>query len=469
MGSIARTDERRPNVVIFLADDFGFGCLNANGADKALIRTPNLNRLAKEGLNFTNAYTTGSVCSPTRYALLTGRYSWRTRLKRGVINSFDGFLIDLDTSTLASYLKQQGYQTAHVGKWHLGYKLGRDKNLLGDLSPGPNDVGFDYHFGVPNNQDDVHKIYVENNRIYGLRSNDLSPYGRSFYGRPYVGYDAPQRVTTEVGDTLTEKAIRWIRQRDRERPFFLYFASTSIHHPISPSERMRGTSDAGAYGDFIHDTDYAVGQLMQSLEAIGELDNTIFVFTADNGSDLPSDEMRPEVQALNRGLAVNGSFRGDKHTIYDGGFRVPFLVRWPNGIVGGSERSGLVSTVDLFATIVDIVMGEAPAPEAGAPDSFSFKEAITERPEKEGRPHLVLRDVQGRKAVVFGEWKYVSDQIPESSPQFGKVTLDEELYHLSNDPSETHNRAMENPEVLQRGKELLERIESIPESRNIDL
>ena len=254
-----------PNIVVILADDLGWGSVTAYGADESLIRTPHIDRLAAEGTRFTNAYTTGSVCSPTRYALLTGRYSWRTAMKRGVINTNGSLLIDPRTPTVASWLQEQGYQTAQIGKWHLGYRAEQKKDLRGALTPGPNNVGFDYHFAVPNNMDDLHKVYVENDHIYGLRSDRLSPYGKSFYGRPYIGYDAPQRITTQVTDTLTDRAIDWIDQRDPAKPFFLYFAHVAVHHPITPSERMRGTSAAGAYGDFIHDVDYSVGQIHQAL------------------------------------------------------------------------------------------------------------------------------------------------------------------------------------------------------------
>ncbi|MCB1124176.1 MAG: sulfatase-like hydrolase/transferase, partial [Verrucomicrobiae bacterium] len=222
--TVLQGEVQRPNIVIFLADDLGYGSINSYGANPTLVRTPNLNRLAAEGVRFTRAYTTGSVCSPTRYGLVTGRYSWRTRMQKGVINNNDGMLIDAGTETVASFLQKQGYETAAIGKWHLGYKQPpRFKDLLGKISPGPLDVGFDYHFGVPNNLDDLHKVYIENDHIYGLRSNKMSKYGRSFYGKPYHGYDAPQRVAKEVMNDITEKAVRWIDGLGGDKPFFLYF------------------------------------------------------------------------------------------------------------------------------------------------------------------------------------------------------------------------------------------------------
>jgi len=456
-----------PNIIVFLADDYGYGSLNAYGADPKLIRTPNLNRLAAEGVRFTRAFTTGSVCSPTRYGLLTGRYSWRTRLKRGVINSYDALLIDTDRATIASWLRKYGYQSAAIGKWHLGYKSKRFQNLLGEISPGPLDVGFDYHFGVPNNLDDVHKIYIENRQVYGLRSNRMSQYGRSFYGKPYSGYDAPQRVTTEVMEDLTGKAINWIDSLDTDTPFFLYFSSVAVHHPISPSEKMRGTSDAGAYGDFIHDIDHSVGQLMQALEHRGIADNTLFLFTSDNGGDIPTDPDRPEVQAQRAGLDLNGFHRGDKHTIYNGGFAVPFIARWPAKAAKGQTSHGLVSTADIFATVSELVDGAVPESSIAAPDSFSFLHLLTNPDDSSKRPHAILRDARGRHALLFENWKYIDDTLPESE----KPRKDDakELYLLSKDPGESTNVLDQHPEVAQRAQKILNAIRTEPSSRGVTL
>ena len=453
-----------PNIVVYLADDLGYGSINAYGADKSLVRTPHLNQLAETGVRFTRGFTTGSVCSPTRYGLLTGRYSWRTRLKRGVINSFDPALIDENTETIASWLRGYGYTSAAIGKWHLGYKPERFENLLGELRPGPLDAGFDYHLGVPNNLDDIHKVYIENNRIHGLRSNKISPYGKSFYGRPYTGYDAPQRVTTQVMEDLTEKAIRWIDSLDGEQPFFLYFGSVAVHHPISPSERMRGTSDAGAYGDFIHDVDYSVGQIMEALEVRALRENTIFIFTSDNGGDIPKDAHRPEVQAQRAGLALNGPHRGDKHTIFNGGFAVPFIVNWP-GHGEGAVSSGLVNTADIFATIAEIVSGNVPGPDEAAPDSFSFLPLLKNATAASNRPHAVLRDVNGRQAVLFGDWKYIDDLLPGGTQVEGPDA--EMLFHLKSDPGETVNVIKDHPTIAEKGRTLLDEIRTQTSSRNL--
>jgi len=462
---LSQGEGKSPNIVVFLADDLGYGSTNPYGADTSLVRTPNINRLAEEGVRFTRAYTTGSVCSPTRYGLLTGRYSWRSRLKKGVINNNDPMLIDSNTETIASWLQKQDYHTAAIGKWHLGYTSVRFRNLLGRISPGPLDVGFDYHFGVPNNLDDLHKVYIENDQIFGLRSEKISQYSKSFYGKPYVGYDAPQRVAKEVMETITEKAIAWIDSLDDEKPFFLYFSSVAVHHPISPSERMRGTSGAGAYGDFIHDVDYSVGQLIQALEHRGLSENTIFIFTSDNGAEIPTDSERPENQARKVGLALNGQLRGDKHTIFNGGFAVPFIVRWPQHHNAGTTQAGLVSTADIFSTIAEAVTGKIPSPEKAAPDSFSFLPLLKNAKVVSNRPHAVLRDVAGRHALLFEDWKFIDDALPDGEIVQGKDS--EMLFDLKSDPGETTNLLDRFPEIAEKGRSLLDAIRNQEASRNI--
>jgi len=457
--------EDTPNILIFMADDFGLGSCEPYGANTAVVRTPALARLAASGMTFDQGYVTASVCSPSRYTMLTGRYSWRTRMKFGVINNNDPLLIEPDRPTIASFLRDLGYQTGHFGKWHLGYKNEKFRDLLGDISPGPNDVGFDYHFGVPNNMDDLHKIYIENRSIYGLRSDKISPYGKSFYGKPYAGYDAPQRNEVEVMETITEKAISWLDSGDHGKPFFMYFASVAVHHPIMPSERMRGTSEGGAYGDFIHDLDYAVGQLVNALTVRGLLENTLIFFTSDNGGDIPTEPERPECLAIAAGLVINGATRGDKHQIYEGGIRVPFIVSWPRRIQAGSRTDAFVTAGDIFATISELVTGEVPHPEIAAPDSFSFAEVLQYPARPSTRPNGVFRDAQGRKAVRFGDWKYIDNYFPQAKDKKAPV----ELYNLADDPGEENNLAGKNPELVQSGQKLLKAIEESASSRQISV
>lgn len=449
---VATEATNRPNILIYMADDFGYGSVGVYGANPALVRTPGIDRLAGTGLRFTQGYATASVCSPTRYAMMTGRYSWRSKLQYGVVGNFDPLLIEADVKTLPAWLREQGYQTAHLGKWHLGYKSERSENLLGKLSPGPFEVGFDYHFGVPNNMDDQHKVYVENDRVYGLRSDRMSPYGKSYYGRVYLGYDAPQREEPEIMENLTQRAIRWIDSRDREKPFFLFFAAVAVHHPHMASPRMVGTSEAGAYGDFIHDLDHSVGQLVEALEHRGLCENTLIIFVSDNGGDIPTDPLSPELQAVAKGLAINGNLRGDKHTIYEGGLRTPMIVSWPRVVKAGAVTEAFVTTADLFATVSDLLTGGAPL--AGAsPDGFSFARVLRDPTARSARPHGVFRDVDGRKAVRFGDWKYIDNYSPAKKAVQGEI----ELYNLAQDPQETQNLAERYKDRVEEGKALLER------------
>jgi arylsulfatase A len=253
-------------------------------------------------------------------------------------------------------------------------------------------------------------------------------------------------------EVITEKAITWIDKRDRAKPFFIYFAPVAVHHPIMPSDRMRGTSSAGAYGDFIHDLDYSVGQLMNALRVRGLDQNTLIVFTSDNGGDIPEDEKRPERQAVAAGLKINGDHRGDKHQIYNGGFRVPMVIRWPARFARGAVATGIVSTIDVFPTVAELV----DAPLKGEQfDGRSFRSLLVNPSGGYQRDHLVLRDVNGRRAVVSGAYKYICDQFP---PGAKGPKVEEELYHLESDPGETKNLAMSMPELATEFRQKLTQI-----------
>ena len=453
------TEGELPNIIVFLADDFGYGSTNVYGAPETLIKTPIINKLAKEGIQFTNAFTTGSVCTPTRYALMTGEYSWRTRLQKGVVNLNDPALIDVSKKTLPKYLQSLGYRTAQVGKWHLGFKEEKFENLLGEIYPGPNDYGFDYTFSLPNNLDDSHKVYVENNEIYGLRSDKTCAYGKNFYGKQYTGYDAPQRVTENVTDDLTGKAIEWLKSLDKNEPFFLYYASAAVHHPIVPSPVMRGKSNAGAYGDFIQDIDRSLGDLITCLEEKGIRDNTLIIFASDNGGDIPVRKgiVAPENFAVNKGLKINADLRGDKHTIWDGGFKIPFIVNYPLRIEGNQTSNATVSTVDIYAFLADYIGNNTGLSVEDAPDSYSFRPVIENTSNDYQRPPLVHRDAKGRKAVRFGSWKYV-----EAKNDDPKQAEDgSQLFHLEKDGSEQHNLAEKEAAKAAELQGYLEQVSSV--------
>jgi len=449
----------KPNVLIYLADDLGYGSINTYGAPEKLVKTPYLNKLAAEGVQFDNAYTPASVCTPTRYAMLTGEYSWRSRLKQGVHPKTDYTLLDANRVSLARWMQQQGYATAHVGKWHLGYKNeGPVVNLLGDLRPGAVGVGFDYHFGVPSNLEDIHKVYIENNGVWGLRSDKLEPYGNNWYAKrkgvvgPYIGYDAPQRVTDNVMTMITDKAVEWLRKQNNDKPFFLYYAAVAVHNPIEPAPEMRGKSKAGLYGDFIQEVDHTFGRLVQCLEEKGVLDNTLIIFASDNGGEQYAEGM-PHCEAEAAGLAINGATRGKKGQIWEGGFKTPLIISHPNGTIPkGLKSNARVSVVDFYATLADYLAGADELQNLDAPDSVSFKrELVKPGSSNFERSPLVLSDSKGRKAVHFSHWKYIEAVT-------GKNKQPAQLFDMKKDPMETRNLAGSKPEVAEMGRRTLEEI-----------
>ena len=456
INAITFSQSKKPNVIIFIADDFGYGSTNIYGAQEALIKTPNVNKLAKEGVKFTNAYTTGSVCTPTRYALMTGQYSWRTKLKKGVVNMNDPALIDVKRKTLPKYMQSLGYKTAMVGKWHLGFKEKKFSNLLGNIYPAPTDYGLDYSFALPNNLDDGHKVYIENNKIYGLRSDKISPYGKSFYGKQYKGYDAPQRVTEQVTDDLTNKSIEWMKSLDKDQPFFLYYAAAAVHHPIVPSPQMRGKSNAGAYGDFIQDIDRSLGDLIAFLEERGIRENTIIIFASDNGGDIPRKKnlVMPENFAINRGLQINGDYKGDKHTIWDGGFRIPFIVNHPKKIKEDKTSNVTISTIDIYDFLADYIGNNKGLDLEDAPDSYSFKKALLNPNKFYERPPLVHRDAQGRKSIRFEGWKFIEEKNKNTKKKMNA----EMLFSLTKDKKESTNLAKTETAVIDKAKTYLSKI-----------
>lgn len=454
--------QEKPNIVFILADDFGYGSLNCYGASKDLVRTPHIDRLAENGVRFTNAYTTSSVSSPTRYSLITGSYPWRSSLKSGVVAPTGKLLIDVDQVTIADLLKEQGYNTAAIGKWHLGYGNESVKDLT-VRSPGPLDLGFDYHFGVPHNHDDIWGVYIENDHILGLRSKKRSSYSKNSYGKPYMGFDAPQRVNKNDINVITDKAIEWLKTQTKDTPFFLYFASTAVHEPSTPSDFMRGVSNAGSYGDYIQDLDRSVGHILESLEYLGLNENTLIIFTSDNGGDIPKNILSPEQYAIRCGLKINGSLRGDKHSIWEGGCRVPFIISWPEKIEKNLVSDHLISMTDVFMTLGDILNVTVPKDKNVAPDSFSFYSSLFPEKKIKERSSLVIADVDGRLAICTKEWKYIDNVFPESRKTNQKK--EKYLYNLIKDIGETKDVLKENSVVANKLAEELRNIRNNKSSR----
>ena len=477
----------RPNIVVILSDDYGYASAGCYGADPKLIRTPAIDRLAAEGRRFTDGNTTSSVCSPTRYSLLTGRYCWRTSLTHEVLGTFSPLHIEPGRVNLASLLKAKGYATAAVGKWHLGYgKENEDPKWRTDykaeLSPGPLDIGFDYHFGVPSNHGDLTGIYVENRFVYGLRDGGIpsnmkiggpaadSDDFKATYGpedmengkAKILDLDAPRRKNERVMKVLTDKATAWLEAQPKDRPFFLYFTPVAVHNPVTPDKDLAGKSAAGPYGDWIHELDQSVGRILATLDKTGAAKDTLVLFTSDNGGVFkPEIERLLQTTAFKAGLKVNGDIRGGKHDVWEGGFKVPFIARWPGKVPAGSTAAQMVSVVDILATTAEIVGTPLPAKQAGAEDSRSFLPVLTGPADVPGREDLIVHSADGVFALRKGRWKWIEgvpvEEIKDGVRKSRKEQFRPQLYDTAADPAETKDVSAEHPEVVAELKDLLRR------------
>ncbi|HOD49907.1 MAG TPA: arylsulfatase [Candidatus Hydrogenedentes bacterium] len=442
--------ERRPppNIVVIIADDFGVGDIQALTPGNP-IPTPNLDRLVHEGVVFTDAHSASAVCSPSRYGLLTGRYCWRTRLQEWVLDAYEPPLIAPDRLTLPQLLRTHGYHTACIGKWHLGWDWagdgeGRAKkaDFTVPIGSGPTTRGFDYYFGtdVPNFPPFA---FIENDRV------TVQPTGKN---KPdpaiHIGFDnapmAPGWRFDRILPALTERAVGYIHeQASSKRPFFLYFPMTSPHEPISPSEQFKGKSGIAPIADFLMETDWSAGQVINALSEAGVAENTLVIFAGDNGhSHYTGWELLVE-----HGHRPSGPYRGWKGEIWEGGHRVPFIVRWPGKVKAGSRCSQLISLNDVMATCAAIV-GEK-LPDNAAEDSVNMLPAFVGRARRPLREALVHHSVRGGFAIRQGPWKLVILSEKEGDPKF-------ELYDFANDIAETEDVSSQHPDIVQRLTVLLE-------------
>lgn len=424
-----------PNIVVILADDFGWGSCACYGAKE--LPTPNIDRLAREGRRFTNAYAPSSVCSPSRYGLMTGRYYWRTSVKDGEVLAKDAPLhIQKDRLTLASLCKSQGYHTAAFGKWHLGFQERRTAtNWSEPLSPGPRAIGFDYFYGLATNPQNTPHAFIENEQILGR-----------IPGQVVAISDEPFQVD-RIMESLTGKATGWLESH-RKFPFFLYFAPNAVHGPITPGPQFTG-SRYGSYGDFIQELDWSVGQLLDTLDRLALTENTLVLFTSDNGGIVGSSKNVSE--AIEAGLAINGSLRGGKHSEYEGGFREPLIVRWPGRVPRGTVSDQVIGLTDILATLAD-VLGVA-LPKGAAEDSFSVLSAFTEAQPTTGvRDHIVLQAANATYALRQGCWKLIErvgapayERRPTNKSRTHTIEnpvhddVHDELFNLQDDPAEQHD------------------------------
>lgn len=387
---------QRPNIVFILADDLGYGDLSCYGAEK--VQTPQIDSLARRGVLFTDAHAPAAVCTPSRYAALTGRYCWRTHLKYDCVFGHDPLLIEEGRMTVASMLKSAGYATACIGKWHLGF--GRNyPDWNGELKPGPLEVGFDSYFGVPVTNAQAPYVYVENHRVVGLDPRDPIRLGADSKTNLMHGGAKARYKAGELALTQTGKAVEFI-ERSKNRPFFLYFTPNNVHGPYTPNARFRGASACGVYCDYIRELDWAVGEVLSVLDRSGVADNTLVVLTSDNGGLYSR-------QAYNMGHRVNGDLLGQKTDAWEGGHRVPFLARWPKKIKEGSRSDELICLVDFMATAAAATGIELPR-DAG-PDSFNVLPALlgdaTRKPVRGAA--VILASVSGMLAVREGDWLLV--------------------------------------------------------------
>lgn len=432
----------RPNVVLIVADDLGVGDVQALSGGRGKIATPHLDRLAAQGMVFTDAHSGSSVCTPTRYGLLTGRYAWRTRLQAGV---FDGVndepLIAPERLTLPGFLKQQGYHTACLGKWHLGFTLDLStaEAPAAGLRPGkgvfpiaarvvggPVTRGFDEFWGCSNAR--TMASLIDGDRL--------------------VEQIRPEAMLPRLQERAVEHVRRQAAGAKEGRPFFLYLPLTSPHTPILPTPEWQGKSGLGAYGDFVMMTDAVVGKVLAALEDNGLAENTLVFFTADNGCSPAAGTDKLEKQ----GHHASGPWRGYKADIWEGGHRVPFIARWPGKIPPGSQSSRLICLTDLMATMADLLV--IPLPDQAAEDSVSLLPTLLAQKTQPEREAVVHHSIRGVFAIRRGPWKLA---LCGGSGGWGRGQTDSpQLYHLENDPAETHNLAAQEPAVVAELRALLE-------------
>lgn len=419
--------QEKPNVVFIFVDDLGYGDIGAYGATK--VKTPNIDKLATEGKMFTDAHSASAVCTPSRYALLTGDYPFRANDGKGIwgpAGVTQDLLIDTEKRTIADVLKNSGYATAAIGKWHLGF--GEDKNTWKEpLSPGPNDLGFDYYYGIPLVNSAPPYVYVENTHVVGGDPNDPLVYiGRKKQKEATpitpIPPEASQRTVNmfkgaveahknyndyTVGTVLAGKAVDWItdnakNSKENKNPFFLYLATTHIHHPFTPGKNFQGSSDAELYGDFIQELDWMVGQVTTTLEEQGLSDNTLVIFTSDNGAMLNLGGRN----AVKAGHKINGDLLGFKFGVWEGGHRIPFIAKWPGKIEAGSTSDQLICNVDMLATFTALT--KQSLNDLGDTDSVNVLPALVGNSDEPIRDELILAPkAKGLLSLRKGKWMYI--------------------------------------------------------------
>ena len=445
-----------PNVIVILADDMGLGDLACYNPESK-VPTPHLDALAASGMRFSDAHTPSAVCTPTRYGVLTGRYCWRTRIKSGVLGGTSTNLIDEARYTLPDLMRDAGYHTAAIGKWHLGLGSGEKTDWDVPLVPGPLEHGFDTFFGIPASLDMAPYVWVKDRGLEAAATETVAGSKQARHGGGGFWRGGPMAPGFDHGDVLprvTEEAVRFIEEQGRGvqsgsdsgtssaatasgKPFFLYWALPAPHTPWMPTDKFRGASEAGVYGDFAAMVDDAVGQVMAALEASGLAENTLVIFTSDNGAHWTPEDI------AKFGHRANHQRRGQKADIWEGGHRVPFLVRWPGRVERGSESSELICLTDLMSTLSRVVGHGVPAD--AAEDSVVIR-SLADAPEGElkTRSDIIHHSFKGHFAIRAGDWKLIEKLGSGgfSKPQTREPADGEapgQLYNLASDPKETQN------------------------------
>lgn len=452
----------RPNVILVMADDLGIGDISPTNPD-CKIRTPNLQKLADEGLTFHDAHSSSAVCTPTRYGLLTGRYNWRSRLAKGVLSGTSEHLIPADRPTLGHLMRASGYHTAMVGKWHLGWdwhKSGGKIDFTKPVKNGPDINGFDRYYGHCGSLDMPPYVWVDTGRITAVpnREEGVSK-SEDRYGWYRKGPISPDFQIDLVLPHLFDKSIAHVQEHagaaKEGRPFFLYLALPAPHTPIVPLKPFKDSSGLNPYADFVAQVDHHMGQLLASLEEAGIDDNTLVIFTSDNGC---SPEANFELLAQ-RGHDPSGGYRGHKADIYEGGHRVPLIVRWPGQIASGRTTKALVCLTDLYTTLEAIT--EQPRQTVGGEDGFSLLPVFAGEEVSE-RDTLVSHSIDGSFAIRKGPWKLClsAGSGGWSEPRENVAKKQDlppiQLFNLDDDPSERNNLASENRAQVETLIELLE-------------
>lgn len=477
----------KPNIVLIYTDDLGFGDISINGT--SAIKTPNIDQLAKSGVNFTNAYATSATCTPSRFSLLTGKYAWR-KAGTGIAPGDASLIIPTNITTLPGMLQKAGYHTAVIGKWHLGLGDEKGADWNGKIKPGPLEIGFNYSYLIPATGDRVPCVFVENHEVVNLDKKDpilvsykapidtSAPTGKKnpellnmqtthghdmtiVNGVSRIGYMSGGKSALwkdeDFADILVKKAKNYIAQQ-KNKPFFLYYSTHDIHVPRLPHNRFIGKSGMGPRGDALLQLDWQVGELIATLKKQNILENTLIIFTSDNGMVLDDGYKDDAVEKLGK-HKPGGIHRGGKYSAFEGGTKVPMIISWKGTIQPNKVNTARNSQIDFYASLAALVGTNVE--DGQAPDSKNTLPILLNQ-SNESREYIVEQSINSTLSLVIGNWKYIE---PSNGPKINKNTNTEmgylpkpQLYNLATDPEEKNNIADSNPEKL---KELQEKLEQI--------